>query len=127
MPPKNQSNSKVQKIKSKLKSKSKLTSKSTLKSKPKHGSSSLSKSKSKSTKMKLDKLNADITEFNEVTQLLEQTSKKEGTSTSTTKDSVKSLKSIKEDYVKDEETKQKNQAANEEMKKQMKLLSDIGL
>ncbi|KAI5911470.1 hypothetical protein K4G61_g5173 [Candida parapsilosis] len=127
MPPKNQSNSKVQKIKSKLKSKSKLTSKSILKSKPKHGSSSLSKSKSKSTKMKLDKLNADITEFNEVTQLLEQTSKKEGTSTSTTKDSVKSLKSIKEDYVKDEETKQKNQAANEEMKKQMKLLSDIGL
>jgi len=77
--------------------------------------------------MKLDKLNADITEFNEVTQLLEQTSKKEGTSTSTTKDSVKSLKLIKEDYVKDEETKQKNQAANEEMKKQMKLLSDIGL
>lgn len=127
MPPKNQSNSKVQKIKSKLKSKSKLTSKSTLKSKPKHGSSLLSKSKSKSTKMKLDKLNADITEFNEVTQLLEQTSKKEGTSTSTTKDSVKSLKLIKEDYVKDEETKQKNQAANEEMKKQMKLLSDIGL
>lgn len=77
--------------------------------------------------MKLDKLNADITEFNEVTQLLEQTSKKEGTSTSTAKDSVKSLKLIKEDYVKDEETKQKNQAANEEMKKQMKLLSDIGL
>lgn len=125
MPPKNQSNSKVQKTKSKLKSKSKLTSKLTLKSKPKHGSSLLSKSKSKSTKMKLDKLNADITEFNEVTQLLEQTSKKEGTST--TKDSVKSLKLIKEDYVKDEETKQKNQAANEEMKKQMKLLSDIGL
>lgn len=73
--------------------------------------------------MKLDRLNADISEFNEVTQLLKETPNVNDAK----KDNLKSLELIKEDYVKDEENKKKDQAANEEIKKQMQLLSDIGL
>ena len=73
--------------------------------------------------MKLDKLNADINEYNEVTQLLQEAKPVNEHDS----DKLKSLKLIKEDYDKDEEMKKQNQVANEEMKKQMQLLSDIGL
>ncbi|KAI5969968.1 hypothetical protein CANMA_001008 [Candida margitis] len=89
---------------------------------------SRSKSKAKATKIKLDKLNADVTEFNEVSQLLAETSAiPKDKRKDANEDNLKVLKSIKEDYVKDKEKKKKDELANEEIKKQMQLLTDIGL
>lgn len=92
------------------------------KSKKKPASNNLSRSKSKSTKNKIDKLNRDISEINEVQTLLAAT----GTDkTKTTKS--KALDSIKEDLKKDEDLKQKNTLAEKDLNKQLELLTEMGL
>ncbi|KAL6449503.1 hypothetical protein SBY92_004416 [Candida maltosa Xu316] len=94
------------------------------KSKKKSSTSIPSKSKSKSTKIKIDKLNKDISEFNEVQHLLAENDGKK----STAKPKVtKALDSIKEDLRKDEELKQKNKLAEKDLNKQLELLTEMGL
>lgn len=92
------------------------------KKKPTSNNLSKSKSKSKSTKNKIDKLNRDISEINEVQTLLAATGSDK---TKTTKS--KALDSIKEDLKKDEDLKQKNTLAEKDLNKQLELLTEMGL
>ncbi|KAI5964586.1 uncharacterized protein KGF55_001655 [Candida pseudojiufengensis] len=82
------------------------------------------RSKSKSNKIKLDKLNSNIDEFNEITNILHNSS---DNNSSLNKENLKSLKNIKEDYDKAEEDKIKNKKANDEMNKQLDILKEVGL
>ncbi|KAG7665437.1 uncharacterized protein J8A68_001125 [[Candida] subhashii] len=109
---------KGKKIKDKV-SKSTTSSSSKIKSKSK----SSQKAQSKSTKIKIQKLNSDLSEFNEITKLLGNDDK------ATTNKDVKVLdaKQINEDLQKDQENKLKNKKAENDLNKQLELLTEMGL
>lgn len=109
---------KGKKIKDKV-SKSTTSSSSKIKSKSK----SSQKAQSKSTKIKIQKLNSDLLEFNEITKLLGNDDK------ATTNKDVKVLdaKQINEDLQKDQENKLKNKKAENDLNKQLELLTEMGL
>lgn len=85
-------------------------------------SSAKSHAKAKANKSKLGRLNADINGFDEIRGLVVQEPM-----TKITKDKLKALDSIKDDYIKDEEKKKITKLANEEIEKQLEVLTGIGL
>ena len=97
------------------------SSTSKIKKKAANTTSSKLKSKSKSTKIKIDKLNNDISQFTEVQNLLATNDNKQAPK------KTRALDSIKEDLQKDEELKKKNKLAENDLNKQLELLTEMGL
>lgn len=97
------------------------SSTSKIKKKTANTTSSKLKSKSKSTKIKIDKLNNDISQFTEVQNLLATNDNKQAPK------KTRALDSIKEDLQKDEELKKKNKLAENDLNKQLELLTEMGL
>lgn len=111
--------------KSNIKSNKKTTNKSSLVKvldlRKKGGvSKSKTKAKSKSTKHKIEKLNADLNEINEIQQLLG------GDKSDSKKINPLDSKLLKEGLKKDEEKKVKDKLVENDIKSQMDMIAEMG-
>ncbi|KAK6200016.1 uncharacterized protein RJT21DRAFT_38780 [Scheffersomyces amazonensis] len=79
----------------------------------------ITKAQSKATKIKIDKLNANVEELNEITQLL-------GKSLDKPKSAL-DVKSLKEGLKEDEKSRAQNKLVDQDLTNQLELLTGMGL